>query len=137
MDANKVKHFSLLLQYNAAAKDISINMFSNPLHYACGNGLSSFVELLLLHGDDANKEGKNGCTPLIVAARLNRLSCIQILIDHKADVNKVDSSNMTPLMYAARNGNSDCVQILLENNAETDVENTFGWKVHSLAKTMK
>ena len=77
--------------------------------------------------DIPNIRGKDGRTPLHVAARNGRTETAEQLIEGGADVNARTVNKQTPLHMAAYGGHADIVSLLIANGAEvntTDEENT-------------
>lgn len=81
----------------------------------------------------------HGETPLIVAARYNRLDVIAILLKapapNAADVNLPDSSGNTPLHHAAVKGHEEAVLILLKAHASRHARNLLGLPANLVAKS--
>jgi len=81
-------------------------------------------------------------TPLMVAARMNRLEMAQFLIASGADVNAVSTKQgdgmggNAPLWYAAqgsRTGREPIVELLLRNGAQVDFAGELGWTALHMA----
>ena len=60
-----------------------------------------------------NLKGKNGETPLSLAAAKNRTDILTLLLDHKAEINTKNIQNQTPLDIAAYYGLKANVELLL------------------------
>jgi ankyrin repeat protein len=57
-------------------------------------------------------------TPVLAAARDNRIDFLRTIVAHVVDVNVAGFRGMTPLMYAAGHGNMEMVQLLVLENAD-------------------
>ncbi|ETO15032.1 ankyrin repeat protein [Reticulomyxa filosa] len=76
---------------------------------------------------DMNVRGKDGITPLMLAAREGRLACLQALLQSgKVDIDAADDAQRTAVMHAAYRGQLHCVQKLLKMGASIDVETVDG-----------
>ena len=71
--------------------------------------------------------GKDGITPLMLAAREGKKACLSALLQSGSpDLDKADSADRTPIMHAAYRGESECVSRLLKAGASIDVETVDG-----------
>ena len=75
---------------------------------------------LLGEGADPNLAGKNGDTPLIVAARIGYLDAIQWLLDEKAKVDLANRMGETPLIVAVQQRQIAAIKRLLDAGADPD-----------------
>ena len=73
-----------------------------------------------------NAVNDEGETPLILAAKMQRLSCSRTLIQSGADVNIVDKKKQTTLLSASTNGNEYLVRLLIRNKADVHALNEEG-----------
>lgn len=85
------------------------------------------VLLLLGQGIDVNCRGRHQYTPLVVAAKYNRLEIAKVLCDKGADVNSIacaaeieHESGYSPLIWAAFNCNKTMAELLLARGAGVD-----------------
>ena len=118
-----------------SAKDIDVNLGcpktgSSPLWFACSNGTTAVVDLLLQHSDiDVNqlktdtKLNCHGATPLYVACQNNHPSVVSLLLKRNdIQVNKQENAcGRTPLMRACINNHHEqkniaVIKLLLKNN---------------------
>ena len=75
---------------------------------------------------DVNEQFRGGMTPLIIAAKNNRIDLVKYLLYRGADIEKKDDRGRTALLEAAKYGNTHIVKILINNDADvntTDDEN--------------
>ena len=84
---------------------------NTALHHASNNNNAEVVELLLELGADVKSVGRNGFTPLSLAAALICLDSVKALLAAGAAVNHVDDYERTPLdlAYFVRDKNPDLV----------------------------
>jgi hypothetical protein len=74
------------------------------------------------------RDGGNGMTPLMSAAKLNSLSAVELLIGAGANVKALDSKGNTALHYviAARAGSGAIAEALIKAGAKIDAKNSAG-----------
>ncbi len=98
-----------------------------PLHRAAAMGHTQILQELIKGGEDVNRAGIAGYTPLIDAAYAGKADCLRLLLEAGADVNRADSFGCTPLGYAAAQGHDECVKLLLQvagiDINKTDIDN--------------
>lgn len=73
-------------------------------------------QLLASPGIQPDKQDKQGCTPLLIAAYTNSLKSFQLLVDDpigKTTINTPDKNIKSPLIYATIMDHVECVKILL------------------------
>jgi len=78
------------------------------------------VRYLVEQGADKDKADEHGMTPLILAAKHNRLAVVQYLAKQGVDIGKADINGETPLIAATWFGNFAVVQYLVEQGADKD-----------------
>jgi len=71
----------------------------SPLHVAIQKGEIDLVKKMIEYGADVN-EVSLGLTPLMVAARYNKVEIIRYLLSHGAHADKKDEKGFTALRYA-------------------------------------
>lgn len=81
------------------------------------------VDFLLEQGADPNMVGKDGKSPLSIAAIKNKPSIIKKLLKANAEINYKDVQGRTALMNACESGIFDNVKTLLENKADIKIKN--------------
>jgi len=90
------------------------------LHFAVNSGYVEVAKYLLSKGANINAiECDN--TPLIIAARTNRLEIVRMLIDSGAAVDGLGSNGSTPLHHAAEQGHIEIVKLLIERGANINL----------------
>jgi len=72
---------------------------NTPLGMAICKGDIATVKKLLEYGASVN-EKSNGMTPLMLAARYNRVDIVNLLVEKGADVKVKDEKGITALKYA-------------------------------------
>jgi ankyrin repeat protein len=102
-----------------------------PLSAAAQEGHTRVVEVLLASSADPERVityegGQQGPTPLMFAAKFNRMACIKSLLRAGANVNAHNGSGFFPLRYATIALRHECVQLLLRNGASTHVRTDLG-----------
>jgi len=68
-----------------------------PLHYACENGNSYIVDLLINYGANVNVSDNEGFTPLHFACKNGNLEIVKSLVDDGANVNAKSNNRLVPL----------------------------------------
>jgi len=104
------------------------NAESPPLLAATGPGPGKLEVVQLLLGRHAKIDirGKNGWTPIYVAAREKQVAIAKILIQAGANVNSETNQGETPLAQASSACNTEMVALLLEHGANVDSRNDHG-----------
>jgi ankyrin repeat protein len=70
------------------------------VHQVANEGNVKLLQLLLKHGGKANAVGKQGLTPLHLAARKKQAEIVKVLVEAGADIGQTDSSGKTAGQYA-------------------------------------
>lgn len=86
-----------------------------PLMFACRQGYTEVVRLLLPHTTTINARSKNHDeSALILAAAYNHRDVVELLLEHQdIDLHAQDSQGRTPLMIACNQKFADIVDLLL------------------------
>lgn len=82
-----------------------------PLNNAILKGDIEVVKKFIEYGTDVN-EKSNGMSPLMIAARYNRVEIIKILLANGANLNLKDEKGFTALKHAELSNAKEAVQIL-------------------------
>lgn len=97
------------------------------LLWASAHGDAASVELLVAAGSDLEAvTTREKQTPLILAARLNRVEVVRTLIKRGAKIRSVDGIGWNALMWAALKGREDVVTELLKAGAGANVVDSDG-----------
>ena len=83
----------------------------NKFCMAIVKGDVATVKSLIEAGEKINKKS-NGKTPIMYAARYNRIEIINLLLDNGAKLNRVCDNGMDALQYAEAAGAKEAVRIL-------------------------
>ena len=102
--------------------DVNIEGFSGTLlGYACLNGSTDIVRLLVHHGALVDATDARGDTVLISLCRRGaRADIVHALLALHADVHKSDRRGLTPLMIASASGSRGVVEALLDRGGAID-----------------
>lgn len=84
---------------------------NSPLCAAIIKGDLDAVKKFIEYGVDVN-ETSNGMTPLMFAARFNRVDIIEVLLKNGADKKTKDEKGYTALKYAEQSKANDAIQAL-------------------------
>ena len=101
---------------------------SQQIIEATKNGdIDKIQQLLTIPGINLNIKDKNYLTPVLIAARNNRLDILKKLIDADADINSQTNNGTTALIMASVNNNLDIVKELLKHpNIKPNIINVNG-----------
>lgn len=95
----------------SAVKMESTTFNGTPLCVAIMKGDTESVKKFIEYGADVN-EGSNGMTPLMVAARFNKVEIINLLISKGARVDDKDEKGFTALKYAELSKATEAISAL-------------------------
>lgn len=99
----------------------------SALIYACENGWTPGVELLLENGSYVEgKDKADGKTALMYAAQGVNTMIVQELIGRMANINAKDFEGKTALMYAIEKQNDRVVNLLLRQGADCLATDNYG-----------
>uniref|UniRef100_A0A7N6BXI1 Scaffold protein ILK n=1 Tax=Anabas testudineus TaxID=64144 RepID=A0A7N6BXI1_ANATE len=98
----------------------------SPLHWACREGRSSVVDMLIMRGARINVMNRGDDTPLHLAASHGHRDIVAKLIQCKADPNAVNEHGNTPLHYACFWGQDEVAEDLVTSGAQVSVCNRYG-----------
>ena len=97
-----------------------------PLMFACAQGKTGLVELLLDKGAAVNATDDDGKTPLMYAVDSNQYKIIDLLLNHRGiEKNKKDKSGTSAFIYACIFNSPSIVKLFLNYNISKD-EKTHG-----------
>lgn len=85
------------------------------LHEMSDVGNSDFVNLLVQYGGKVNSSGKQGMTPLHLAARKKHFEVVEALLKAGADPTLLDKAGHAPGHYAKANKNTELSEALAED----------------------
>lgn len=84
---------------------------NTPLGFAISKGDIEAVKKFIEYGADVN-EVSNGMSPLMIAARYNKVEIIKLLLSKGANINKKDENGFTALKYAQLSNAAEAIQLL-------------------------
>ena len=93
----------------STSKELIFNT-SSPLCNAVIKGDMETVKKFVEYGSDVN-ENINGVTPLMLAARYNRVEIIKYLLDNGANLNALDQYGHSALYYAESSKSTDAIAV--------------------------
>ncbi len=108
----------LLLHKGTTVDQANTNFGDTALSWAAFRGDTDIVNLLISHGADVNKAGKQDITPLSLAARTGHVAVVRLLLQHHAHVNDADDRGNTPFSLAIASGEADVVELLIRHGAD-------------------
>jgi len=103
------------------------------LFYACAEGHSDIVQLLIAKGHCVNKPNENGVSPLGIASQNGQIDIVRLLLDNKADINSKDKYNSSGLIKALINGHQETAEYLIKHGADVNLHNDLGYSPLLLA----
>ncbi|XP_014245998.1 integrin-linked protein kinase [Cimex lectularius] len=98
----------------------------SPLHWACKEGHTNIVELLISRGARINATNMGDDTPLHLAAAHGHKDIVRVLLFNKADVNFSNEHGNTPLHYASFWGYQQLAEDLVSHGALISLANKDG-----------
>uniref|UniRef100_A0AAQ6ANM8 Protein kinase domain-containing protein n=1 Tax=Amphiprion ocellaris TaxID=80972 RepID=A0AAQ6ANM8_AMPOC len=98
----------------------------SPLHWACREGRSGVVDMLIMRGARINVMNRGDDTPLHLAASHGHRDIVAKLIQCKADPNTVNEHGNTPLHYACFWGQDEVAEDLVTSGAQVCICNRYG-----------
>uniref|UniRef100_A0A3Q2QGR6 Scaffold protein ILK n=1 Tax=Fundulus heteroclitus TaxID=8078 RepID=A0A3Q2QGR6_FUNHE len=98
----------------------------SPLHWACREGRSNVVDMLIMRGARINVMNRGDDTPLHLAASHGHRDIVGKLIQCKADTNAANEHGNTPLHYACFWAHHQVADDLVNNGALVSVCNRYG-----------
>ncbi|KAK7926181.1 hypothetical protein WMY93_008491 [Mugilogobius chulae] len=98
----------------------------SPLHWACREGRSGVVDMLIMRGARINVMNRGDDTPLHLAASHGHREIVAKLIQCKADPNTVNEHGNTPLHYACFWGQDQVAEDLVASGAQVCICNRYG-----------
>uniref|UniRef100_A0A8C7U540 Protein kinase domain-containing protein n=1 Tax=Oncorhynchus mykiss TaxID=8022 RepID=A0A8C7U540_ONCMY len=98
----------------------------SPLHWACREGRSSVVDMLIMRGARINVMNRGDDTPLHLASSHGHRDIVGKLIQCKADTNTANEHGNTPLHYACFWGQELVAEDLVTNGAQVNICNKYG-----------
>ena len=103
---------------------------------AVENGKLEQVQNLLKEKPELIKaRDKDDWTPLIMAARFNRVSLIKLLLKSGAKIDDVDGEGYSALHHASASGRLEAVKALLDGKAQINLKTRGGDTPRQLAKS--
>jgi ankyrin repeat protein len=85
--------------------------FSAPLHVAVSKGDLEVVRKFIAYGANVNEQAED-MTPLMIAARYNKVEIIKVLLENGARPGDKNEQGFTALKYAQLSNAADAIAIL-------------------------
>ena len=92
-------------------RTVKVNTSVNPFCVAIAQGDIETVQKLIELGADVN-ERSNGMTPLMYAAKYNRVAIIKLLVANGADLNRKSEDGLSAANYAERSNAQDAMAVI-------------------------
>ena len=121
------------LKYGADRETFSNNGFT-ALILAVNSKDIKMVNLLLQKGANVNAcNPKNGCSPLMYAARMGEKKILQSLLEFGADPNCRNRHGATAIMEAVNTDDAEIIELLIKYGAEINMRRRDGMTAIMLA----
>jgi ankyrin repeat protein len=116
----------ILLKHKAKIDAVDKNG-NQPLHWACQEGHSETVKLMVSYGANIDAVNNYRCTPLHKGAGGEKdcLKLCEILLKHKAKIDAVDEVGDQPLHWACQKGHSETVKLMVSYGGNIDAVNNY------------
>jgi ankyrin repeat protein len=93
---------------------------------ASGDG-ARLREHLETRPESVHEHDRDGCTPLLVAARDGHLEAVKVLVERGADIEARDPLyKRSPLAWATFHAHPDVAEFLLKNGADANASDAYG-----------
>ncbi|XP_012565640.2 transient receptor potential cation channel subfamily A member 1 isoform X1 [Hydra vulgaris] len=131
-NANKSNQLLKIKNGFKTQKNSSMSSISSfLLHQAAIEGSIDQVKFLIkeccYNIEDIDCINLQGCTPLHLASRFNRLKVVKYLLENGSQINKTtEVENNTPLLLAAKYNMTDTAKYLCEHGADVNIKNIHG-----------
>ncbi len=101
---------------NGADVNVDLGVAGTVLRNACFLGSSKMIQLLIANGAEADKEGKDGYTPLLLllASSSTDINTVKLMIDKGADLKHVAKDGTHALLCAAMGGDPGIVGFVIK-----------------------
>lgn len=107
-------------------------VLANALMIAAHEGSANYIDALVAHGGNVNREDVLGRTPIMYATFSNNSDTLRSLIRHGANIHATNKKGHTALHIAATLGNSDCVRELIGAGADMSILKEIYPQLHHL-----
>lgn len=108
--------------------DLTVNYKTTPLHRAALNGHLAIAKLLVdTFKADVNFKTTAGETPLMAAAKRDKLALVQYLLEKESNPDIISPTGLTALDYAILQGNYECAMQINRKVKVTKVKNPFDY----------
>ncbi|MDE2367574.1 MAG: ankyrin repeat domain-containing protein [Burkholderiales bacterium] len=131
LNEHSLKVAELLLAQPGIEVEATNAAGETPLMMAALRGETDWVQKLIDHGAQVNREG---WTPLHYAATGPQPKAVALLLDRGAVVDAPSPNGTTPLMMAARYGSEGSVALLLAHGADPRKRNIQGLDAAAFAR---
>ena len=113
-------HTKINKRSKADIAEISRNLASTPLHYACRCGFYDIVDLLIRNGAMVNANQEDGMSPLMLACNADSAGIAELLLKSGANPNSATSKeSLTALHISVRRNDIDTTKRLIAYGADS------------------
>ena len=85
---------------------------NSPIHYASERGHNKAIEYLLKRGSQVDMPTTNGMTPLMFAAKSNKISTMILLYENGAELIAVNKAGMSAIHFAVQTDQIDALKYI-------------------------
>lgn len=108
-----IELLTLLQHYGASLDEETLNESRmRPIHWGASEGKISTMKFMIDNHVDLNSKDSHGCTPVIIAAQHNQITCVIFLMKNGANMDLCDINGDSTAHWAAYKGYCELLGVL-------------------------